>query len=174
MYVTGNDSLATAVLGSTDFYDMLSRVEMVKRIAEHDSDLIETLKNDIEQLETSKSALETEKLTLEIAQSKGACGKIPARYWLHGEYLLINGGKMSKSLGNVYLIKDLIERGYDPLVYRLFSYSCHYRNKLNFTWEGIESASKSLERLRSGYKAHLNGTEEIEDGIIKDLENRFI
>ncbi len=109
----------------------------------------------------------------EIAQSKGACGKIPARYWLHGEYLLINGGKMSKSLGNVYLIKDLIERGYDPLVYRLFSYSCHYRNKLNFTWEGIESASKSLERLRSGYKAHLNGTEEIEDGIIKDLENRF-
>lgn len=70
MYVTGNDSLATAVLGSTDFYDMLSRVEMVKRIAEHDSDLIETLKNDIEQLETLKSALETEKLTLEMKQEE--------------------------------------------------------------------------------------------------------
>ena len=58
----------------------------------------------------------------EIAQSKGACGKIPARYWMHGEYLLINGGKMSKSLGNVYLLEDIIKRGYNPLVYRLFSY----------------------------------------------------
>ncbi|MBO5383721.1 MAG: hypothetical protein J6A30_05415, partial [Ruminococcus sp.] len=60
MYITGNDSLATAVLGSTDFYDMISRVEMVSKIAEHDSDLIEGLKNDIQLLETSKSALETE------------------------------------------------------------------------------------------------------------------
>lgn len=46
----------------------------------------------------------------EIAQSKGKCGKIPANYWLHGEYLLINGGKMSKSLGNVYLVKDIKEK----------------------------------------------------------------
>ena len=97
----------------------------------------------------------------EIAQSKGKCGKIPARYWLHGEYLLINGGKMSKSLGNVYLIKDIKERGYDPIVYKLFSYSCHYRNKLNFTWEGIDSAAKSLERLRNSYQINLNGTDEL-------------
>ena len=97
----------------------------------------------------------------EIAQSKGACGKIPANYWMHGEYLLINGGKMSKSLGNVYLVKDIKERGYDPIVYKLFSYSCHYRNKLNFTWEGIESASKSLERLRNSYQLNLNGTDEL-------------
>ena len=80
----------------------------------------------------------------EIAQSKGFDGKIPANYWLHGEYLLINGGKMSKSLGNVYLLRDIINKGYDPLVYRLFCYTCNYRNKLNFTWEGIESTSKSL------------------------------
>ena len=80
----------------------------------------------------------------EIAQSKGKCGKIPARYWLHGEYLLINGGKMSKSLGNVYLVKDIKEKGFDPIVYKLFSYSCHYRNKLNFTWEGIESAAATM------------------------------
>ncbi len=109
----------------------------------------------------------------EIAQSKGACGKIPARYWMHGEYLLINGGKMSKSLGNVYLIKDLVDRGYDPIVYKLFSYSCHYRNKLNFTWEGIESAAKSLERLKQGYKTHLQGKDEIDREIIKQYENRF-
>ena len=99
----------------------------------------------------------------EIAQSKGKCGKIPANYWLHGEYLLINGGKMSKSLGNVYLVKDIKEKGYDPLVYKLFSYSCHYRNKLNFTWEGIDSASKSLERLRNSYQTNLNGTDELSD-----------
>ena len=109
----------------------------------------------------------------EIAQSKGYCGKIPANYWLHGEYLLINGGKMSKSLGNVYLVKDIIDRGYNPLTYKLFSYSSHYRNKLNFTWEGMTSAEKSLERLKNGYKLHLNGTEDVEDEIVNQYEERF-
>ncbi len=109
----------------------------------------------------------------EIAQSKGACGKIPANYWMHGEYLLINGGKMSKSLGNVYLLDDIINRGYDPLTYRLFNFSCHYKGKLNFTWEGIEAASVSLTRLREGYQKHLSGTDVVADDVINDLENRF-
>ena len=109
----------------------------------------------------------------EIAQNKGACGKNPAHYWIHGEYLLINGGKMSKSLGNTYLIDDIIAKGYSPLAYRLFNYSCHYRGKLNFTWEGIESANTSLIRLREGYQKHLNGNSDISDKIIADMENRF-
>ena len=109
----------------------------------------------------------------EIAQNKGACGKNPAHYWIHGEYLLINGGKMSKSLGNIYLIDDIIARGYSPLAYRLFNYSCHYRGKLNFTWEGIESANTSLIRLREGYQKHLNGNSNVSDEIIADMENRF-
>ena len=109
----------------------------------------------------------------EIAQNIGACGKIPAHYWLHGEYLLIDGGKMSKSLGNVYLLDDIINRGYEPLVYRLFNFSCHYRGKLNFTWEGIQSASVSLERLREGYQKHLLGNTDVSDEEIVDLENRF-
>lgn len=112
----------------------------------------------------------------EIAQSKGMCGKIPANYWLHGEYLLINGGKMSKSLGNVYLLKDIIEKGYDPLVYKLFSYSCHYRNKLNFTWEGIEASSKSLERLRNSYKINLDGNDELTETDkekLQKIEEKF-
>lgn len=109
----------------------------------------------------------------EIAQSKGACGKIPANYWMHGEYLLINGGKMSKSLGNTYLVKDIKEKGYNPLVYKLFSYSSHYRNKLNFTWEGIESASKSLERLKNGYQNHLKGTDKVDEEIINKYEEKF-
>ena len=105
----------------------------------------------------------------EIAQSKGVCGKIPANYWIHGEYLLINGGKMSKSLGNVYLLKDIKEKGYDPLVYRLLCYTCSYRNKLNFTWEGMDSASKSLERLRKGYQANKNGKNQLEKEDIEKL-----
>ena len=104
----------------------------------------------------------------EIAQSKGLCGKIPAHYWIHGEYLLIDGGKMSKSLGNVYLIRDIKEKGYDPLVYKLFCYTSSYRNKLNFTWEGIEATSKSLERLRKGYQNHLNGNDNLSE---EDKEN---
>ena len=109
----------------------------------------------------------------EIAQSKGACGKIPAHYWMHGEYLLINGGKMSKSLGNVYLLDDIIKRGYDPLVYRLFNFSCHYKGKLNFTWEGIESASVALNRLREGYQKHLTGMADVDGTIISEIENKF-
>ena len=109
----------------------------------------------------------------EIAQSKGITGKIPANYWMHGEYLLIDGGKMSKSLGNVYLIKDFINRGYDPITFKLFSYSCHYKNKLNFTWEGIESATKSLERLRNGYRLHLQGNDEIDENEVNQYEERF-
>ena len=112
----------------------------------------------------------------EIAQSKGLCGKIPARYWLHGEYLLIDGGKMSKSLGNVYLIRDIKERGYDPIVYKLFCYSANYRNKLNFTWEAIDSTSKSLERLRNGYQAHKNGKEDLtpeDEKKLNEIEENF-
>ena len=109
----------------------------------------------------------------EIAQSKGACGKIPAKYWIHGEYLLINGGKMSKSLNNVYLLKDIIEKGYDPLTYRLFTYSSSYRTKLNFTWEGIEASQKALEKLRAGYQKHLEGNEDISDEEIAKYEENF-
>ncbi len=109
----------------------------------------------------------------EIAQSKGICGKVPANYWVHGEYLLIDGGKMSKSLGNVYLMKDFIQRGYNPIVYKLFSYSCHYRNKLNFTWDGIEAASKSLERLKNGYQIHMQGKDEVEDKTVEAYEEKF-
>lgn len=109
----------------------------------------------------------------EIAQSKGICGKVPARYWIHGEYLLIDGGKMSKSLGNVYLIKDIIERGFDPIVYKLFCYSGHYRSKLNFTWSAMEATAKSLERLKNGYRLHLQGNDEVEDKIVEEYEEKF-
>jgi len=109
----------------------------------------------------------------EIAQNIGVCGKVPAKYWMHGEFLLIDGGKMSKSLNNAYLVQDIVDKGYDPLVYKLFSYSIHYRKKLNFTWEGIKASAKSLERLKEGYLKHLNGDESIDETVINEYEEKF-
>ena len=87
--------------------------------------------------------------TNEIAQTEAATGKKSfAKIWMHGEFLLVDGGKMSKSLGNVYLIEDLKKRGFDPLALRMLFYSASYRAKQNFTWEGLQAAQTSLERLR--------------------------
>ena len=110
----------------------------------------------------------------EIAQSKGATGKIPANYWMHCEFLLVNGGKMSKSLNNLYTLKDLNEKGYSPLDYRMFNFSSHYRNKINFTFEAMDAAKSALKRLKEGYKNHEQGNENIEESILLDYENRFL
>ena len=110
----------------------------------------------------------------EIAQSKGRTGKIPARFWMHQEFLLINGGKMSKSLGNVYLLQDLIDKGYEPLVYKYFCYTAHYRSRLNFTWEGMDAAQKSLANLRESYQKHKAGEEKIDTAQIQEWEKRFL
>ena len=110
----------------------------------------------------------------EIAQSKGCTGKIPARFWMHCEYLLINGGKMSKSLGNAYLVQDIIDKGFDPLAFKMMCFTSHYRNKLNFTWEALESSQNALYRLRDGYKKHLSGNEKIDEEKIKEYKERFL
>ena len=109
----------------------------------------------------------------EIAQSKGATGQIPANYWMHCEFLLIDGGKMSKSLGNIYTLKTLAENGIEPLAYKLFCFSSHYRNKLNFTFEGVKSYQKALERPRNGYEKHLTGTATVQESKLKEYENKF-
>ncbi len=110
----------------------------------------------------------------EIAQSKGCTGKVPAKYWMHGEFLLINGGKMSKSLNNVYLVEDIVKRGYSPLAYKLFCFTSHYRNKLNFTWEGIDAADKSLIKLREAYAKHNEGNDLIEKEEIENYKEKFL
>ena len=110
----------------------------------------------------------------EIAQSKGLTGKIPARIWMHVEFLQVDGGKMGKSLGNVYTLSQLKEKGIEPLAYKLFCFSSHYKNKLNFTWDGAMAAQKSLERLRNGVLLHKEGTEKIEESVINEYKNKFI
>ena len=109
----------------------------------------------------------------EIAQSKGCTGKVPAKFWMHCEFLLINGGKMSKSLGNAYLVQDIIDKGYEALAYKMMCFTSHYRNKLNFTWEALESSQNALNRLREGYKKHNEGNEEVEDSIITEYKTKF-
>lgn len=110
----------------------------------------------------------------EIAQSKGCTGKIPARFWMHCEYLLINGGKMSKSLGNAYLVQDIIDKGYDPLAFKMMCFTSHYRNKLNFTWEALESSQNSLTKLRDGFKKHLEGNSKAQASVIEEYKNKFL
>lgn len=94
----------------------------------------------------------------EIAQTCGLFGHPAAKFWLHGEFMLVDGGKMSKSLGNVYTIDELAERGYDPLDFRYFCLNAHYRQKLNFTFSGLDSAKKSLANLRASIASHKGGT----------------
>ena len=110
----------------------------------------------------------------EIAQSKGATGKIPAHVWMHCEYLQVDGGKMSKSLGNTYTISQLEEKGISPLAFKLFCFTAHYRNKLNFTFEGAYGAQKALERLYDSYIKNANGVDDVDEDIIKEYAERFL
>ncbi len=85
--------------------------------------------------------------TNEIAQAEAATGKPFVKYWVHGQFLRVDGGKMSKSLGNLYLIEDIINRNLNPLAFRLFCYSALYRAHLNFTWEAMEASQNALDSL---------------------------
>lgn len=84
----------------------------------------------------------------EIAQSEAATDQKPfVRYWVHHNFLLVEGQKMSKSLENFYTIDDVVKKGYDPMALRLLFLSAHYRSELNFTWDNLEGTQVSWEKL---------------------------
>jgi cysteinyl-tRNA synthetase len=85
----------------------------------------------------------------EIAQSEAATGKPFVRYWLHAEHLLVEGEKMSKSLGNFFTLRDLFAKGYKPSALRFALASVPYRRQLNFTFDGLQQATSAVERLRN-------------------------
>ena len=85
----------------------------------------------------------------EIAQSESLTGKPFARFWIHSEFLMVEGRKMAKSLGNFYTLRDLIEKGHAPEAIRYLLASAPYRKSLNFTMDGLKSAATSIERLRN-------------------------
>jgi cysteinyl-tRNA synthetase len=83
----------------------------------------------------------------EIAQSEGATNKPFARFWFHIEHLFVENEKMSKSLGNIFTLPDLIARGHRASALRYLLLSSHYRKQLNFTWAGMDQAEESLRRI---------------------------
>ena len=106
----------------------------------------------------------------EIAQSQGATGVAPfVQYWMHGAFLLVDGGRMGKSLGNAYTLQDLATRGIDPLALRYFYMTSHYRSPQNFTWEAVGAAQTALTRLREHFLAL--GTES--GTVSTDYTSRF-
>ena len=83
----------------------------------------------------------------EIAQSEAATGKKFVKYWLHGEHMLVDGQKMSKSLGNFYTLRDVLKKGYDPKIVRYLLLSASFKQKLNFTFQSMDAAKNTFESL---------------------------
>jgi len=117
--------------------------------------------------------------TNEIAQSEAANGKTFSNYWIHHELLMVDGGKMSKSIGNVYSLDDLEEKGFSPLDYRYFLLQANYRTKQNFTFEALEASKKAYNKLKKKLNKldkeanNENIDQESKDKFIKQLENDF-
>ena len=106
----------------------------------------------------------------EIAQSEAITGKPFARFWLHAEHLSIDWQKMSKSLGNIYTLRDIVEMGYAPEALRYLLASVPYRRKLNFTFENLDAAKASIERLRN-FEWRLRN-EKFADGASESITDR--
>jgi cysteinyl-tRNA synthetase len=106
----------------------------------------------------------------EIAQSESLTGKPFSRFWLHAEFLMVEGQKMSKSLGNYFTLRDILGRGHAPEAVRYLLTSVPYRKSLNFTMDGLEAAAKAIDRLRN-FKLRLE-TDRFEEGLNEQLEAR--
>ncbi len=85
--------------------------------------------------------------TNEIAQTEAVYGKVMAKFWLHGEFLILKEGKMSKSKGNIMILEDLIKKGFSPLAYRYLCLTAHYRSPLLFSLKSVKSAQNALEKI---------------------------
>jgi len=105
----------------------------------------------------------------EIAQSEAATGKKFVNYWLHNEWLLVDGKKMSKSLGNFYTLRSIMEKGFKPLSLRYLYLSNHYRSQLNFTLENLKNAQNSYERLKNIVK-ELKYDGKVNEEYLRDFE----
>ena len=116
----------------------------------------------------------------EIAQSVGAFGKPLARFFLHNEHLLVEGKRMAKSEGNFVTLKDVVDRGFDPLALRYLFLTAHYRDKLNFTWESLTAAEDALRHVRQTVQRQIKNQKskikmkeqklKIEDALADDLD----
>ncbi len=106
----------------------------------------------------------------EIAQSESLTGKPFSRFWLHAEFLMVEGQKMSKSLGNYFTLRDVLAKGYQPEAIRYLLASVPYRKQLNFTFDGLKSAATAIDRLRN-FKLRLE-TDRLAEGAHEPLMER--
>jgi cysteinyl-tRNA synthetase len=114
----------------------------------------------------------------EIAQSEGATGKPFVRTWLHAEHLFVEGQKMAKSLGNFYTLRDLLAKGHDPLAIRYLLISVPYRQKLNFTFDGLHAAAAGIERIgntmrRLGHTPPATGEGGLPASVVEEFVAEF-
>jgi len=103
----------------------------------------------------------------EMAQTEAAFGHPLAHYWVHNEFILVDGAKMAKSKGNSYILADVIDRGFHPLALRMLYLQAHYRSELNFTWESLEAAQNRLLNLCAWADLAHQSSKQIDD--INDL-----
>jgi cysteinyl-tRNA synthetase len=104
----------------------------------------------------------------EIAQSESLTGKPFANFWFHARFLLVEGEKMSKSLGNFFTLRDLVLKGHKPSSLRYLLTSVPYRNQLNFTFDGLKQAAVSVERLQN-FRARLKASS-LPDGATPEMQ----
>ncbi len=109
----------------------------------------------------------------EIAQAECWLGCKAVNYWMHSEFMLIDGGKMSKSLGNTYTVTDLVDRGYAPVMFRYFCLNVQYRQKINFTWDGMESAKNAYNKLCAQLWVHKTSDVATDKAVIDDYTKKF-
>ncbi|MDQ2946908.1 MAG: cysteine--tRNA ligase, partial [Acidobacteriota bacterium] len=108
------------------------------------------------------------------AQSEGATGKRFSQFWLHNAFIQLTDEKMSKSLGNIYTISDLVERGIHPLSFRYFNFQAHYRTPMTFSWDALLAAQTALTRLWELAADLLqSGTAQDIEGEAQNFQERF-
>ena len=110
----------------------------------------------------------------EIAQNDAKEGKRVVKNWMHVEFLQVDGGKMSKSLGNLYTLDDLIKKGYSPLDFRYMNLLTHYRKALNFTFESLASSASALKSLRNLVLEHKDAPNKTKEEVLKSYEDQFV
>jgi cysteinyl-tRNA synthetase len=109
----------------------------------------------------------------EVAQSEPVAGKQVVNYWIHGEFLQMEGRKMAKSTGNIVRVTDLVDMGYDPLAFRFLYLGAKYRAKLSFSTEVLDGAEDALRRVRLR-ASQLPAAVAVESGAARDLQARFV
>ena len=110
----------------------------------------------------------------EIAQSDCLCGHRVVNFWMHVEFLQVDGGKMGKSLNNMYVLDDLQKRGFNPEDFRYFYFNAHYSKQQNFTFEALQGAQNGLKAFKNLVLSHKDGENLIEEKLLENYREEFL